>query len=280
VKVAHEQESIGRPRFGAPYGQAWVALGCLGAALMGLPNIAGAQLTSVTYPTASPPSAPTTSPVLSLVPRPKDPPLSFDITQANLGVMQGNLADNAPAFSTTEVSNITDDGADEEVLGPTDTGGPPVSGAGPGFSYFGVLFNNKLPAGGRITSLTLDFTAPTDITTVVANSFQRNDDLSFPSAAPPQTWNISGPQVIGTIGSDNLWEVVFTANPLFPWDSANDPAPLHPAFTLLASQFPGGDTISFSYLAQGNTPEPGSLAFAASLLAAGIGLRLRRRRRS
>ncbi len=196
--------------------------------------------------------------------------------------MQGSPGPGNGAFGTDTVTDTNDDSIIEDVIGPTDTGGPPVPGAPPNFSYFGTLFQNELPAGNRITQLTVDFFAPSSVTNVIANTFLRNDDLQTFAGPLTSTWFIpQQPTIINTLTNGNVWQVTFTENPLFPWDSVNDPSPAHPAFTLLGSGFPEGSDIQFAFTADAaDAPEPGLVACAAAMLIGGLGLRWRRRSRS
>ncbi|HZP81264.1 MAG TPA: hypothetical protein VFB21_06485 [Chthonomonadaceae bacterium] len=260
-------------------------LAFLGVTLLSLHSLAFGQ-TSVSYPT-SPTSG--TQPSLSFLPRPKDPDtaLSFLINPSDLGVLHSNV------FSTTEIINLNRDGVHEDVVGPVDTGGPPIPGTGPDFSYFGALFINNLPAVQHINKLTLLFDAPADLTAFDVDTFLRTNDLQGFGPEFTPTWNISGPTLVGGVGigstegpgtlgvptDRNLWSVDFTENPAFPWGSINDPNALYPAFTLLSSRFPPGSDVSFSYIPYATTvPEPGPLSLVVGLAMVGMGLRGRRRR--
>lgn len=257
----------------------------LGAALLSLPSLAFGQV-EVGYP-APPTEGP--RPSLSFLPRPKDPPtaLSFLINPSDLGVLHSN------AYTSTEIINLNNDSVHEDVVGPIDTGGPPIPGTDSGFSYFGALFINNLPAVQHISKLTVLFDAPADLTAFDVDTFLRTNDLQgLVGETPIPTWNISGPTPVVGIGSTegpgplgvptdrNLWSIDFTPNSAYPWGSINDPNALYPAFTFLASRFPSGSEINFSYIPYATTvPEPGPITFVVGLAMMGMGLRGRRRSR-
>ncbi len=231
------------------------------------------------YPSA-PPGTPPTAPTISFVPRPIDP-LGFDIPLADLGIPHSPDALGTEPDTNQPIPL-------QDVLGPD---GSPIPGH-PQFAGFGALFNNTAFSGPTpilIRSFQLFFDTPLDIDTIAVDTFYRSDDLqSFqsPGGTPGliSTWDHSISST--TSGGKRHWHIIFNADSdnVFNWVPVGlgGTPPNYEAFTFLASQFPLDSDIQFTYLPGtqrvSTVPEPGAVALTLTLLTAGIGLRLRRRR--
>ena len=217
-------------------------------------------------------------PSISFTPRPVDPPGSqaVDIFKPQRGVQNIN-----PLITTT--GDVTQPTPLEDILGPD---GSDLSGH-PGFSGYGVIFNNL--TGQNITVFKLDFLTDASITDIAVDTYVRTPDLQHlflnSSESPVGTFNHQESYV--NQGNRNLWTILFTEANGYAWaDTSGGPIPSDPtvkipSFTLLTSLFPVGSGVNFVYTPQpGAVPEPGAIAFLTGLGSVGFAIRRRRRRSS